>query len=154
MPFLLAMIPITEYPSFMREMKGYLEPAFGNHRAVDNAMRFLTGLIVSSERKNVSSVNRSFTDYRNQASMNNFITDSTRSDEEFHRAAIHKDGLTSDGCDSGDAPPVHLQAMKQCLGPERIQSLADGVMESDGCSPQNDDEIRICKCPLNDDADL
>jgi hypothetical protein len=63
MPFLLAMIPITEYPSFMREMKGYLEPAFGNHRAVDNAMRYLTGLIVLSERKNVSSINRSFTDY-------------------------------------------------------------------------------------------
>jgi SRSO17 transposase len=103
MPFLLAMIPITEYPSFMREMKGYLEPAFGNHRAIDNAMRYLTGLIVSSERKNVSSINRSFTDYRNQASMNNFITDSTWSDEEFHRAAIQvvKDEVEKQGIKHG-----------------------------------------------------
>jgi hypothetical protein len=45
------MIPITEYPSFMREIKGYLEPAFGNHRAVNNAMRYLTGLIVSSPKR-------------------------------------------------------------------------------------------------------
>jgi SRSO17 transposase len=83
----------------MREMKGCLEPAFGNHRAVDNAMRYLTGLIVSSERKNVSSINRSFTDYRNQASMNNFIKDSTWSDEEFHRAAIQvvKDEVEKQG---------------------------------------------------------
>jgi SRSO17 transposase len=82
------MLPITEYPSFVMEMKGYLESAFTNGRGVDNAMRYLTGLIVSPERKNVSSINRSFTDYKNQATANNFITDSSWSDEEFHRAAI------------------------------------------------------------------
>jgi SRSO17 transposase len=82
------MLPITEYPSFLREAKGYLESALDNWRQVENAMRYLAGLIVLSERKNVSSINRSFLEYRNQASMNNFITDSTWSDEEFHRAVI------------------------------------------------------------------
>lgn len=33
-------------------------------------MRYLAGLIVLSERKNVSSINRSFVEYKNQASMN------------------------------------------------------------------------------------
>ena len=82
------MLPITEYPSFLKEMKGYLESAFDNWRQVDNAMRYLTGLIVMPERKNVSSINRSFVDYKNQASANNFITDSTWSDKEFHDVAI------------------------------------------------------------------
>jgi SRSO17 transposase len=79
---------MTEYPSLLREMKGYLESAFHNRRAVDNAMRYLSGLIVLPERKNVSSISRSFVEYRNQASVNNFITDSTWSDEEFRRTAI------------------------------------------------------------------
>ncbi len=97
------MIPITEYPSFVREMKGYLQTAFGNWRQVENAMRYLSGLIVLPERKNVSSMNRSFTDYRNQASMNNFITDSTWSDDEFHRAAIQvvKDEIAKQGIKHG-----------------------------------------------------
>src|SRR5712691_5109307 len=97
------MIPIAEYPSFVREMKGYLQTAFGNWRQVENAMRYLSGLIVLPERKNVSSINRSFTDYRNQASMNNFITDSTWSDEEFHRAAIRvvKDEVAKQGIKHG-----------------------------------------------------
>ena len=82
------MLPITEYPSFLKEMKGYLESAFDNWRQVDNAMRYLTGLIVMPERKNVSSINRSFVEYKNQASTNNFITDSTWSDLEFHDMAI------------------------------------------------------------------
>src|SRR2546425_4267940 len=82
------MLPITEYPSFVRDAKGYLESAFNNWRQVENAMRYLAGLIVMQERKNVSSINRSFVEYRNQASMNNFITDSTWDDDEFHRAVI------------------------------------------------------------------
>ncbi len=41
----------------MKEMKGYLESAFDNWRQVENAMRYLTGLIVMPERKNVSSIN-------------------------------------------------------------------------------------------------
>ena len=101
--FISVMIPITEYPSFVREMKGYLELAFGNCRAVENAMRYMTGLIVSSERKNISSINRSFVEYKNQATANNFITDSTWSDEEFHRAAIQivKDEVEKQGIKHG-----------------------------------------------------
>ncbi len=82
------MLPIAEYPSFLKEMRGYLESAFDNWRQVDNAMRYLTGLIVMPEKKNVSQINRSFVDYKNQSSVNNFITDSTWSDREFHDMAI------------------------------------------------------------------
>jgi SRSO17 transposase len=82
------MLPITEYPSFVKEKKGYLESAFTNCRQVDNAMRYLTGLIVMPEKKNVSSINRSFVDYKDQSSVNNFITDSTWSDKEFHEMSI------------------------------------------------------------------
>lgn len=70
------------------EMKGYLESAFHNCRQVDNAMRYLAGLIVLSERKNVSMISRSFVDHKDQSSVNNFITDSTWSDKEFHDMAI------------------------------------------------------------------
>jgi DDE superfamily endonuclease len=82
------MLPITEYPSFVREARSYLHSGLSNWKQVENAMRYLSGLIVLTDRKNVSSINRSFTEYRNQASMNNFITDSTWGDEEFHRAVI------------------------------------------------------------------
>jgi SRSO17 transposase len=82
------MLPIAEYPSFLKEMKGYLESAFSNWRQVDNAMRYLAGLIVLPARKNVSQISRSFVDYKDQSSINNFITDSTWSDKEFHDMAI------------------------------------------------------------------
>jgi SRSO17 transposase len=97
------MLPITQYPSFLREMKGYLESVFGNRHAFDNAMRYLSGLIVLPERRNVSSIAKSFVEYRNQASMNNFITDSTWSDEEFRRAAIQvaKDEVKKQGMKRG-----------------------------------------------------
>lgn len=81
------MLPITEYPSLLKEMRGYLGSAFDNWRQVDNAMRYLTGLIVLPERKNVSQISRSFVDYRNQSSVNNFIMDSTWSDQQFHDMA-------------------------------------------------------------------
>jgi SRSO17 transposase len=97
------MLPITEYPSFVREAKTYLESGLDNRRQVENAMRYLTGLIAMPERKNVSSINRSFLEYRNQASMNNFITDSTWSDEEFHGAVIQmvKDEVAKQGIKHG-----------------------------------------------------
>ena len=82
------MLPITEYPSFVKEAKSYLEMGLDNWRQVENALRFLSGLIVLPERKNISSINRSFLEYRNQASMNNFLTDSTWDDAQFHRAVI------------------------------------------------------------------
>jgi SRSO17 transposase len=82
------MLPITEYPSFVRESKGYLKSAFSNWRQVENAMRYLSGLIVLPERRNVSSINRSFVKYRNQVSMNHFLTNSTWDDNEFHRAVV------------------------------------------------------------------
>ena len=82
------MLPITEYPSFVKEAKSYLEMGLENWRQVENALRFLSGLIVLPERKNISSINRSFLEYRNQASMNNFLTDSTWDDAQFHRAVI------------------------------------------------------------------
>ena len=72
----------------MKEKEGYLESAFDNWRQVDNAMRYLTGLIVMPEKKNVSMISRSFVDYKDQSSVNNFITDSTWSDKEFHDMAI------------------------------------------------------------------
>jgi len=78
------MLSISEYPSFVRDAKEYLEPAFANWRQVENAMRYLAGLIVLPERKNISSINRSFLEYRNQASINHFLTDPTW-DDEFHR---------------------------------------------------------------------
>lgn len=40
------MLPITEYPSFVREAKGYLESSLDNWRQVENAMRYLAGLVV------------------------------------------------------------------------------------------------------------
>ena len=97
------MLPIAEYPTFVREMKGYLQSAFCNWRQVENAMRYLTGLIVLPERKNISSINRSFVAYKNQASMNNFITDATWRDEEFHRASIEivKDEVVKQGIKHG-----------------------------------------------------
>ena len=51
-------------------------------------MRHLTGLIAIPEKKNVSSIDRSFLEYRNQASMNSFIAGSTWDDGEFHRAMV------------------------------------------------------------------
>jgi SRSO17 transposase len=97
------MLPITEYPSFVMEAKSYLESGLDNWRQVENAMRYLTGLIAMPERKNVSSINRSFVEYRNQASMNNFITDSTWDDEEFHRSVIQmvKDEIAKQGIKHG-----------------------------------------------------
>ena len=97
------MLPITEYPSFVREARSYLECGLDNWRQVENAMRYLTGLIAMPERKNVSSINRSFVEYRNQASMNNFITDSTWDDDEFHRAVIQmvKDEVAKQGVKHG-----------------------------------------------------
>ncbi len=80
------MLPITEYPSLVKEARSYLEMGLDNWRQVENAMRYLSGLIALPERKNVSSINRSFVEYRNQASMNNFITDSTWDDGEFPTA--------------------------------------------------------------------
>jgi SRSO17 transposase len=97
------MLPISEYPSFVRDAKEYLEPAFANWRQVENAMRYLAGLIVLPERKNISSINRSFVEYRNQASMNHFLTDSTWDDDEFHRAVVQmvKDEVQKQGIKHG-----------------------------------------------------
>jgi SRSO17 transposase len=97
------MLPITEYPSFVREARSYLESGFDDWRQVENAMRYLTGLITIPEKKNVSSINRSFLEYRNQASMNNFITDSTWDDGEFHRAMVQmvKDEVEKQGVKHG-----------------------------------------------------
>ena len=93
------MLPITEYPSFVREAKSYLESGFDDWRQVENAMRYLTGLVAIPERKNVSSINRSFLEYRNQVSMNSFITDSTWDDGEFRRAMVQmvKDEVEKQG---------------------------------------------------------
>jgi DDE superfamily endonuclease len=82
------MLPITEYPSIVKDREMYLRPAFAFRNQIDNCMRYLTGLIVLPERKNVSSISRSFVDSKDQASVNNFITDSTWSEELFHDAAI------------------------------------------------------------------
>ena len=67
------MLPITEYPCFAREARSYLDQGLDDWRQVENAMRYPTGLIAILERKNVSSINGSFSEYKNQASMNNFI---------------------------------------------------------------------------------
>jgi hypothetical protein len=54
------MLPITKYPSFVREAKSYLESGLDNRRQIENAMRYLTGLIAMPERKNISSISWSF----------------------------------------------------------------------------------------------
>ena len=82
------MLPIAEYPSSVREARSYLESGFDDWRQPENAMRYLTGLVAIPERKNVSSISRSFLEYRNQASMNSFIADSTWGDGESHRAMV------------------------------------------------------------------
>jgi hypothetical protein len=54
------MLPITKYPSFVREAKSYLESGLDNRRQIENAMRYLTGLIAMPERKNISTISWSF----------------------------------------------------------------------------------------------
>lgn len=82
------MIPITDYSPFVKGKGPYLASAFEYRSQADNCMRYLTGLMTITERKNVSSINRPFLDYRNQASLNNFVTDSTWNDDALHQSAI------------------------------------------------------------------
>lgn len=94
-------VPITEYPSIVKDMEAYLRPAFASKNRLDNCMRYLTGLIVLPTRKNVLSISRSFVDGKDQSSVNNFITDSGWDEKAFHDAgirmvqdAVKKHGIT------------------------------------------------------------
>lgn len=81
-------VPITEYPSFVKDTEAYLRPVFASKNRLDNCMRYLTGLIVLPTRKNVLSISRSFVDGKDQSSVNNFITDSDWDEKAFHDAGI------------------------------------------------------------------
>lgn len=81
-------VPITEYPSIVKDTEAYLRPVFASENRLDNCMRYLTGLIVLPTRKNVLSISRSFVDSKDQSSVNNFITDSCWDEKAFHNAGI------------------------------------------------------------------
>jgi SRSO17 transposase len=81
-------IPLTDYSQFIKGKGPYPASAFEYRSQADNYMRYLTGLMTITERKNVSSINRPFLDYRNQASLNNFVTDPTWNDDASHQSAI------------------------------------------------------------------
>ena len=94
-------VPITEYPSIVKDAETYLRPAFASKNRLDNCMRYLTGLIVLPTRKNILSISRSFVDSKDQSSVNNFITDSCWDEKAFHDAgigmvqdAVKKHGIT------------------------------------------------------------
>ena len=96
-------IPIADYSTFVNEKRVYLTSAFEYRSQADNCMRYLTGLMTIAERKNVTSINRPFLNYRNQASLNNFVTDSTWNDDALHQSAIKmvKDEVEKRGIKGG-----------------------------------------------------
>jgi SRSO17 transposase len=81
-------VPITEYPSIVKDTEAYLRPVFASKNRLDNCMRYVTGLIVLPTRKNVLSISRSFVDCKDQSAVNNFITDSGWDEKAFHDAGI------------------------------------------------------------------
>lgn len=87
------MIPIVEYPSVV---SSYL-PAFDGvftRPQMKNFAKYTTGLIISPNHT-VSAMNDLFYAHNDQSALNNFITDSTWSDEELDEArySVILDGL-------------------------------------------------------------
>src|SRR5712692_4892416 len=87
------MIPIVEYPSVVTSCLPAFESVFTKPQA-KNFARYVTGLMISPNRT-VSAMNDLFYAHNDQSALNNFITDSTWSDDEFDRARyrVILDGL-------------------------------------------------------------
>jgi SRSO17 transposase len=87
------MLPIVEYPSVVTSYLPAFESVFTKPQA-KNFARYTTGLIISPNRT-VSAMNDLFYGHNDQSALNNFITDSTWSDEELDRARyqVILDGL-------------------------------------------------------------
>ncbi len=87
------MIPIVEYPSVVTSYLPSFESVFTKPQ-MKNFARYTSGLMISPNRT-VSAMNDLFYAHNDQSALNNFITDSTWSDDEFDRARyrVILDGL-------------------------------------------------------------
>jgi len=78
------MIPIVEYPSVVASYLPAFEGVFTRPQ-MKNFARYTTGLMISPNHT-VSAMNELFYGHNDQSALNNFITDSTWSDDEFDEA--------------------------------------------------------------------
>lgn len=78
------MIPIVEYPSVVTSYLPAFEGVFTRPQ-MKNFARYTTGLMISPN-KTVSAMNELFYGHNDQSALNNFITDSTWSDDELDEA--------------------------------------------------------------------
>jgi SRSO17 transposase len=78
------MIPIAEYPSVVSSYLPAFESVFTEPQ-MKNFARYTTGLMISPN-KTISAMNDLFYGHNDQSALNNFITDSTWSDEELDEA--------------------------------------------------------------------
>ncbi len=87
------MIPIVEYPSVVSSYLPAFESVFSKPQ-MKNFARYTSGLMISPNRT-VSAMNDLFYSHNDQSALNNFITDSTWSDEELDMARyqVILDGL-------------------------------------------------------------
>jgi len=87
------MLPIVEYPSVVASYMPAFESVFTKPQR-KNFARYISGLMISPNRT-VSAMNDLFYAHNDQSALNNFITDSTWSDDEFDRARyrVILDGL-------------------------------------------------------------
>lgn len=76
--------PIVEFPTVVRSSLPFFEDVFTKPQ-MRNFATYLTGLIVSPNHT-ISYMNNLFYGHRDQSALNNFITDSTWSDEKFDRS--------------------------------------------------------------------
>lgn len=86
------MIPIVEYPSAVTSYLPAFDGVFTKPQ-MKNFARYTSGLMISSNRT-ISAMNNLFYAHNDQSALNNFITDSTWSDEELDRA---RHGVILDG---------------------------------------------------------
>ncbi len=95
------MIPIVEYPSVVTSYLPAFESVFTKPQ-MKNFARYTSGLMISPNRT-VSAMNDLFYAHNDQSALNNFITDSTWSDDEFDRARyrVILDGLERRSNDCG-----------------------------------------------------
>ena len=87
------MIPIVEYPSIVTSSLPAFESVFTRPQ-MKNFARYTTGLMISPNRT-ISAMNELFYAHNDQSALNNFITDSTWSDDELDdaRYLVILDGL-------------------------------------------------------------
>lgn len=78
------MIPIVEYPSVVTAALPAFDHVFTKPQK-NNFCKYVAGLILSPVHT-ISSMNSMFVGHRDQSSFNNFITDSTWSDDELEKA--------------------------------------------------------------------